>query len=90
MIRFRSLYKGSTINKEGFTLAKPDNRADNETHLQQHIDHTAANLQEAKDYLDEHSSELTADEKQIIEAKNNRREKSMDAFAAEKADEAQN
>jgi small acid-soluble spore protein (thioredoxin-like protein) len=70
-------------------LAKPDNRADNEEHLQEHIDHTVANLQEAEDYLDEHSSELTADEKQMIEAKNDRRKQSIDAFASEKEDEAQ-
>jgi len=70
-------------------LAKPDNRADNEAHLQEHIDHTAANLQEAEDYLDEHASEITADEKQMVEAKNERRKQSIDAFIAEKKDEAQ-
>ncbi|NHN31709.1 small acid-soluble spore protein Tlp [Paenibacillus agricola] len=70
-------------------MAKPDNRADNVAHLQEHLENTEANLQEAEDYLDEHSSELTADEKQVIEAKNERRKKSMDSFAAEAADEAQ-
>lgn len=70
-------------------MAKPDNRADNEAHLQEHIDHTVANLQEAEDYLDEHSSEITADEKQMIEAKNDRRKESIDAFVEEKKDEAQ-
>ena len=70
-------------------MAKPDNRADNEAHLQEHIDHTVANLQEAEDYLDEHASEITADEKQMVEAKNERRKQSIDAFIAEKKDEAQ-
>jgi small acid-soluble spore protein (thioredoxin-like protein) len=34
------------------------------------------NLQEAEDYLDEHASEISTDEKQAIEAKNERRIKS--------------
>jgi small acid-soluble spore protein (thioredoxin-like protein) len=70
-------------------MAKPDNRADNEVHLQQHIDHTMANLREAEDYLDEHADEITAKEKRGIEAKNDRREESIKSFVAEKKDEAQ-
>ena len=69
-------------------MAKPDNRADNEAHLQEHIDHTIANLHEAKDYLDEHASEISADEKQTIEAKNARRKASVESFIAEKRDES--
>jgi small acid-soluble spore protein (thioredoxin-like protein) len=69
-------------------MAKPDNRADNEEHLQEHIDHTIANLQEAEDYLDEHADEITADEKDMIESKNERRKESVDAFIEEKKDEA--
>jgi small acid-soluble spore protein (thioredoxin-like protein) len=69
-------------------MAKPDNRADNEEHLQEHIDHTIANLEEAEDYLDEHADEITADEKQMIESKNERRKESVDAFIEEKKDEA--
>lgn len=70
-------------------MAKPDNRADNEAHLQEHIDHTLANLREAKDYLDEHADEITPDEKEDIEAKNDRRKESINAFIAEKRDESQ-
>lgn len=69
-------------------MAKPDNREDNEVHLQNHIDHTKANMQEAEDYLDEHADEISADEQQTIEAKNERRKASIDSFAAEKKDEA--
>lgn len=69
-------------------MAKPDNREDNEVHLQKHIDHTKANLQEAEDYLDEHADEISTEEQQTIEAKNERRKASIDAFIAEKADEA--
>jgi len=70
-------------------MAKPDNRGDNEAHLQEHIDHTIANLHEAEDYLDEHASEITAEEKQIIKAKNDRRKESIRSFIAEKKDESQ-
>jgi len=69
-------------------LAKRDNRADNEAHLQDHIDHTFENLREAEDYLDEHADEITTDEKQAIEAKNDRREESIKGFIEEKKDEA--
>ncbi|MFZ3129688.1 MAG: small acid-soluble spore protein Tlp [Desulfosporosinus sp.] len=70
-------------------MAKPDNRADNEVHLQQHINHTFANLREAEDCLDTHADEITEDEKQAINAKNDRRKDSIRNFFAEKKDEAQ-
>jgi small acid-soluble spore protein (thioredoxin-like protein) len=70
-------------------LANPDNRADNEAHLQEHIDHTIANLQDDEDYLNEHADEITSDEKQMIAAKNDRRKESINGFVAEKKDEAQ-
>jgi len=70
-------------------MAKPDNREDNEVHLQQHIDHTIENLREAEDYLDEHADEISTHEKHAIEAKNDRREESIKSFIAEKRDEAQ-
>ncbi|MHB8072794.1 small acid-soluble spore protein Tlp [Desulfosporosinus fructosivorans] len=70
-------------------MAKPDNRADNEVHLQQHIDHTFENLREAEDYLDEHADEISSDEKQSIEEKNDRRKESIKSFIAEKRDESQ-
>ena len=70
-------------------MNKPDNRADNEVHLQSHIDQTFANLREAENYLDAHADEITPDEKQHIEAKNDRRKQSIDGFIAEKRDEAQ-
>lgn len=71
------------------TKAKPDNREDNEAHLQQHIDHTIANLHEAEEYLAEFGDELAPEEKQSIEQKNERRRESIRAFIQEKKDEAQ-
>ncbi len=73
----------------GTKLAKPDNRGDNEVHLQQHIDHTIANLREAEDYLDEHADEISSDEVHRIESKNDRRKESIRGFIEEKKDEAQ-
>ena len=70
-------------------MAKTDNPADYEAHLQEHIDHTVANLHEAEDYLDEHSANITAGKKQVIEAENDRREESIKGFMAAKKDEVQ-
>ncbi|SHI25756.1 small acid-soluble spore protein Tlp [Desulfosporosinus lacus] len=65
-------------------MSKTDNRVDYKAHLQEHIDHTAANLKEAEDYLDEHAGEITAVKKHIIEAKNDRRKESIEGFIAGK------
>lgn len=61
-------------------MSKPENRADNKAHLQEHIDNTVANLHEAEDYLNEHVGEITAGRKQKIEAENHRREESIKGF----------
>lgn len=66
----------------GITLSKPENRADNKAHLQEHIDSTVANFYEAEDYLNEHVGEITAGKKQKIEAENDRREESIKGFEA--------
>jgi len=69
-------------------MAKPDNRADNVEHLQQSIQNTEQNLQEAEQYLNEFSSEISSEERSQIEAKNNRREQSIQGFREEAQDEA--
>ncbi len=63
-------------------MSKTDNRVDYEAHLQEHIDHTASNLKEADDYLDEHKGEITAGKNHVIEAKNDRRKESIEGFIA--------
>ncbi|ODA42460.1 small acid-soluble spore protein Tlp [Desulfosporosinus sp. BG] len=70
-------------------MAKTDNQTEYETHLQEHIDHTVANLHEAEDYLNEHAGEITAGKKRVIEAKNDRRKESIEGFIAGKNDETQ-
>jgi len=72
----------------GVTVAKPDNRADNEAHLQQHIENTKANMQEAEQYLNELADEISPSEKQTIEEKNERRRHSIEGFKEELNDEA--
>lgn len=69
-------------------MAKPDNRADNVEHLQNSIDNTIENQEEAEQYLAEHADEISPQEKQDIETKNERREKSLEAFRHEIKDEA--
>ncbi|WP_138494580.1 small acid-soluble spore protein Tlp [Paenibacillus pinistramenti] len=64
-------------------MAKPDNRNDNAVHLQQHINHTLANLHEAEEYLDEHADEITAADKHAIEEKNENRKMSLRGFRRE-------
>lgn len=69
-------------------MAKPDNRADNEAHLQQHIENTKANMQEAEQYLNEFADEISASEKHTIETKNELRKQSLEDFKEELKDEA--
>lgn len=69
-------------------MAKPDNRADNVEHLQQNIQNTLQNLHEAEGYLNEFSSEISNEERQQIEEKNNRRKQSIRSFREEVKDEA--
>jgi small acid-soluble spore protein (thioredoxin-like protein) len=76
------------INQGGISMAKPDNREDNAVHLQKHIENTQDNLQEANEYLDEHADEISIDEKQDIESKNERRKHSISKFKSEMKDES--
>ncbi|MFD2611681.1 small acid-soluble spore protein Tlp [Paenibacillus gansuensis] len=69
-------------------MAKQDNRADNVEHLQKNIDYTISSLEEAEEYLDEHASELSPEDRERIMAKNERRRDSLDAFRSEIRDEA--
>ncbi|ALS22480.1 MULTISPECIES: small acid-soluble spore protein Tlp [Paenibacillus] len=69
-------------------MAKPDNRADNVEHLQKNINHTIENIEEAEAYLDEHAEEISPEEQQQIESKNDRRRESLAAFRSEIKDEA--
>lgn len=69
-------------------MAKPDNREDNPARIQNAIDNTMANLNEAEEYLDEHADEISTVDKESIESKNARRKESINGFIAEKQDES--
>jgi small acid-soluble spore protein (thioredoxin-like protein) len=69
-------------------MAKPDNRADNVEHLQEHVQNTIDNLEEAEDYLAEHAAELDGKEIATVQSKNERRRESIESFRGEIKDEA--
>lgn len=69
-------------------MAKPDDRSDNVEKLQNMIDNTMENIRESRDYLKAHGSEMNPDEKANLEAKNSRREESIDGYRSEIKDEA--
>ncbi|MFK4167943.1 small acid-soluble spore protein Tlp [Paenibacillus lautus] len=69
-------------------MAKPDNREDNVEHLQQAVQNTIENFREAEDYLQEFGDEIPASEKEQIQDRNARREKSISGFREEIKDES--
>jgi small acid-soluble spore protein (thioredoxin-like protein) len=69
-------------------MAKPDDRSDNVEKLQQMVQNTMENIRESRDYIQAHADEMTAEQKAQMEAKNQRREESMEGFRAEINDEA--
>lgn len=69
-------------------MAKPDDRSDNAAKLREMAQNTEENIQESQSYLSEHADEISAKEKSDIEAKNQRREESVEAFQAEIEDES--
>jgi small acid-soluble spore protein (thioredoxin-like protein) len=69
-------------------MAKPDNRKDNVAHLQNAVQNTIENYQEAKDYLEEFGDEISTQEKNQIDEKNERRKHSISGFQEEIKDES--
>ncbi|CAI8768164.1 MULTISPECIES: small acid-soluble spore protein Tlp [unclassified Brevibacillus] len=69
-------------------MAKPDDRSDNAEKLQQMISNTEENIRESEDYLTAHAGEISAEEKATLEAKNQRREESIEGYRAEIKDES--
>ncbi|WP_210366861.1 small acid-soluble spore protein Tlp [Bacillus sp. REN3] len=68
------------------TTPKPDDRSDNVEKLQSMIHHTIENMEDAEAAMDSSSAE----DKARIDAKNERRRESIDAFRSEIKDEAEN
>ncbi|ABO50317.1 small acid-soluble spore protein (minor) [Desulforamulus reducens MI-1] len=68
-------------------MAKPDNRNDNVEKLQEMVQDTIENLEEAHETLQNNS--LSRDQRQAIMEKNKRREESIRSFRNEIKDEYQ-
>ncbi|AEF94214.1 Small, acid-soluble spore protein tlp [Desulfotomaculum nigrificans CO-1-SRB] len=66
-------------------MAKPDDRSDNIDKLQEMVQNTIENLEEAHETL--RNDNLSEDQKQAIRAKNKRREESIRNFREEIKDE---
>ncbi|MGK5508368.1 small acid-soluble spore protein Tlp [Brevibacillus formosus] len=69
-------------------MAKPDDRSDNAEKLQQMISNTEENIRESEDYLAAHAGEISGEERANLEAKNQRREESIEGYRAEIKDES--
>ncbi|MBM7676037.1 small acid-soluble spore protein Tlp [Gracilibacillus alcaliphilus] len=70
------------------TKPKPDDRSDNAEKIQNTIGHTLQNMNEAEDFVKAHADEMSSEDKQAIEAKNKRRQESIEGLRAEIKDEA--
>ncbi|MBP3952914.1 small acid-soluble spore protein Tlp [Bacillus suaedae] len=67
-------------------MAKPDNRNDNVEKLQQMKENTEHNIEAAEESVAH--TEMTNEQKQMVQEKNHRRQESIEAFEAEIKDEA--
>ncbi|MFD2616029.1 small acid-soluble spore protein Tlp [Terrilactibacillus laevilacticus] len=67
---------------------KPDDRSDNVERIENNIGHTLQNIDEANDYVKAHSDEISAEVKEQIKEKNQRREDSIEGLREEIKDEA--
>ncbi len=65
---------------------KPDDRSDNVEKLQDMVQNTIENIEEAEETLQ--NGDVSGEERQQIESKNQRREESLDAMRSEIQDEA--
>jgi small acid-soluble spore protein (thioredoxin-like protein) len=69
-------------------MAKPDDRSDNVSKLQNAKENTLANINETEHYLDEHAAEIGTEEEQTLESKNARRRDAISFMKSEIQDES--
>ncbi|MGG4453991.1 small acid-soluble spore protein Tlp [Brevibacillus porteri] len=69
-------------------MAKPDDRSDNAEKLQNMISNTEENIRESEAYLASNAGEISEEERATLEAKNQRREESIEGYRAEIKDES--
>ncbi len=64
-------------------MAKPDDRSNNKERIEKNIGHTLQNMDEANDYVKAHSEEMSQEEMNQIQEKNQRREDSIESLREE-------
>ncbi|TKI55329.1 small acid-soluble spore protein Tlp [Brevibacillus antibioticus] len=69
-------------------MAKPDDRSDNAEKLQNMISNTEENIRESEAYLSANAGEISEEERANLEAKNQRREESIEGYRSEIKDES--
>jgi small acid-soluble spore protein (thioredoxin-like protein) len=70
------------------TPPKPDDRSDNVEKIQDMIEHTIENIEQAEDTLRNPEFDMSDSEKQKIVEKNERRQEALESFRQEVKDEA--
>ncbi|OZM56359.1 small acid-soluble spore protein Tlp [Lottiidibacillus patelloidae] len=83
-----NLEGGNTLANNRQTPAKPDDRSDNVEKIQDMIEHTIENMEQAEDTLRNPEIDMSEHERQQIEEKNDRRREALDGFRSEVKDEA--
>ncbi|MFC5531890.1 small acid-soluble spore protein Tlp [Cohnella yongneupensis] len=68
-------------------MAKPDDRSDNVSKLQNAKANTLDNISETEHYLDEHAAELGDQEQEQLASKNARRRQAVEGMESEIQDE---
>lgn len=61
----------------------PDNRQNHAANLQNIVEHTLASLREAEDYLHKNATEISAAEKEAIQANSERHKATLSSYANE-------
>lgn len=69
-------------------MAKPDDRSDNASKLQEAKANTLDNIAKTEHYLDEHAAEIGTEEQQTLEHKNEKRREAASFMENEIADES--
>lgn len=69
-------------------MAKPDDRSDNASKLQEAKENTLENIAKTEHYLDEHAAEIGTEEERTLEHKNEKRREAVSFMESEIADES--
>ncbi|WP_413380759.1 small acid-soluble spore protein Tlp [Alkalihalobacillus sp. 1P02AB] len=68
-------------------MAKSDDRSNNAERIENTIGHTLQNIDKTREYMNAHSNDLSDEEKQQLEQKNQNRKESINSLREEIKDE---